>query len=37
VSLSGNAFLIGLDLSGSVGDKVTYSGNLDGTGAISIS
>lgn len=34
VSLAGNAFLNSLDLSGSVGDKVTYTGGMEGTGAI---
>jgi len=34
VSLNGNAFLVSLEPGGSVGDKVTYSGSLEGTGAL---
>lgn len=34
--ISGNAFLISLPVQGSLGDKQTYSGQLQGTGALSI-
>ena len=35
IALSGSAFLTGLSTSVTVGDKVTYSGTLEGTGALS--
>lgn len=35
ISLSGSAFLVSLSTSVTVGDKVTYSGSLEGTGALS--
>lgn len=35
ISLSGSAFLVSLSTSITVGDKVTYSGSLEGTGALS--
>ncbi len=34
ITLTGNAFLTGLSTGISVGDKVTYSGKLEGTGAL---
>jgi predicted secreted protein len=35
-TISGSAFLTTLPLTGAVGDKQTFSGNLQGTGALSI-
>jgi len=35
ISLSGNAILNNLEVSGTVGDKVTWSGSMEGDGAIS--
>jgi predicted secreted protein len=35
-TISGTAFLTTLPLTGAVGDKQTFSGNLQGTGALSI-
>ena len=34
---TGNAFLVSLKMSGSVGDKITFSGELEGTGALTTS
>ncbi len=34
ITLTGNAFLTSLPIAVTVGDKVTYSGKLDGTGAL---
>jgi len=35
-TISGSGFLTGIPLSGSVGDKQTHSGTLQGTGALSV-
>lgn len=37
ISLAGSAFLVSLSTGVTVGDKVTYSGSLEGTGALTAS